>query len=467
MLDLLTKKEINDFQFVIKQHKRKTLLKLCNGLLDGVEREELFERTFEKAYTSQKDYLLRNELRHLRVELRSFIATQSKRELQANHEVLAYLRELIRRSATALFEKEYARIYRKAKAEEQYALICELIPLRMDFAHAFTPRKTKFFQDLIKDQRALQEALKKSFYQSYRKADAEIAKLSRSYQAHDRGFEIHQPEPQVALDTAEAESKLSAYYFMKAATYRQTGQAKHDGLRAALSALEEVHESLLDHRQERGALRSNLGVELFLTRRFEEALPELEKALQDIGPRHAYYPVILFNYASALLKCNRFEEAWQVLSGNQRYWQRTPNVVFRVQCLTVASLLFLGRLKEARALIPESWTEGSKDDQCYLRLCLAILYYERKDRELAINELDNLRRVAREAPVLEYIIKSTTAFSRYLKLTEDNATGSSKLDEVKQAFDRYVHDPEGGDNSLPLLYISHRIMQNPGEAPTR
>lgn len=445
------------FEFVIKSHKRKQLYILWKNLNTKKSNSEVFEQTFGKKHTDANDYLLRNELRLLRAELRDFIANTQFEQMPANDKWEHYLQMLLNHGATTLFEKEYSKQLRNAEATGNHAQIVRLVHLHTQYTNKYLPRNAKVYKQQLLQQELLKDALSKQFVEGYRHSEAEVGRIDRSLLAHDTAHNVSRPTEQIAIQPSSVETHLARYYYVKALSYSVQSEDKVAKLNEAISLLGNVHKSLIDHRYEYGLLYSNLGVELFLRNQFNQAIPALAQAIAHTNTNTPHYPFILFNYCSALLKCDKYKQAIEILEENERHWKKVPNIAFRVRCLTVATLICLGRLKEAKSSIPQSFNEGTKDDICYLRLCLAIIFYKRNDIELAITEVDNLRRVANEPPALEYIQRTTSYFKRFLTLSEN--PNEKRLNKLRKEMISFLKEPLMNDNtSLPIRYIGKELI---------
>lgn len=463
-LYLLISKDLglfDEFHFVMKNHKRTQLQRIWKSIQKQEGKERLFQALFNRPYTSKEDYLLRNELRIFRTVARTFIANHEFAHHGEDDKAFHYLSTLLRYGYQQLFEKEYQQTVRVANAEENHRLLCKVIPLYTRYANLYLPRTPKTYRQLLEIQEQLKHSQQLHFEEQMRAIDAEKGRLDRTLQAHHPTHQIEEPLPDVALPQEGGQTKLSHYYYLKAKSYGMKGEEKISILKEALQALELVNKNRIDLKYERGLMNSNLGVEYFLNKRFAEAVPVFEVALKNTSNRLPHYPMILFNYTTSLLKENMIEVAWEVLSTNDRHWKKVPNIAFRIRCLRVATLISLDRIEQAREELPKSFVGGTKDDACYLRLCLAIIYYRKDDLDAVLVELDNLRRVANEPPVLEYVKQTVSLFRRFvqLQLSAKATNHQEKLSKLKLDFKAFLQASEQGDNSsLPILYIANHLV---------
>ena len=101
LLELLSDKEKEEFKFVLKNNKNKRIFLLLNNInLLGNNKDVLYKILFKKSRTKHNDYLLRNEIRLLKNELKYFLACKHLTHInQQSEHVLdsLYTKELIRR----------------------------------------------------------------------------------------------------------------------------------------------------------------------------------------------------------------------------------------------------------------------------------------------------------------------------------------------------------------------------------
>src|SRR5436305_166574 len=118
LLSSLSPTEKKAFEVVIKNKGRNSLANLYSYLKKAtpnkLEKETIFQATFNSPFAKDKDYLLRNELRLLTNALKQFITEREWMNATEENPHLGnywYLKALLSRKLNDIYDAEYPDLY--------------------------------------------------------------------------------------------------------------------------------------------------------------------------------------------------------------------------------------------------------------------------------------------------------------------------------------------------------------------
>ena len=133
LVNVIDKKDIKFFRKHLADKKMSKTLALFETLYYNAEtsKEELFVVLFRKKYTSEKDYLLRNEIRLLNTELENFIAADQLLDKENSfYKRYLILKKIKNGKEKNLFEKEWNDCFNEALSAQRELEQCILLLLK-------------------------------------------------------------------------------------------------------------------------------------------------------------------------------------------------------------------------------------------------------------------------------------------------------------------------------------------------
>lgn len=133
LVNVIEEKDVKHFWKHLSNKKNGRTLVLFETLYYNSEitKEELFVVLFRKKYHAEKDYLLRNELRLLNVELENYIATSQLLNEENNfYKRYLILKKLKTGKEKNLFEKEWNECFNEALSAQRELEQCILLLLK-------------------------------------------------------------------------------------------------------------------------------------------------------------------------------------------------------------------------------------------------------------------------------------------------------------------------------------------------
>jgi tetratricopeptide (TPR) repeat protein len=198
-----------------------------------------------------------------------------------------------------------------------------------------------------------------------------------------------------------ADDPVVRYYTCLVKVYASTGEAEIAALVAALAILRDERpispELHLDEEMIR--LEMQLGIAYFLGGNYSAACTAYEVALalaQEIGS--ASLPIVLYNYASNLMRLADYATANRLLRDNQSMFLQSPKLYYRLLGMLGMSYCFLGDGPAAIACVQNEIGGRPDHENHYFRYILMIGYALRGDLDLATTEAHNLRQVLHYKP---------------------------------------------------------------------
>lgn len=396
ILASLTAAEQRQLAEQIAGGRRATLKILFTVVRDSVrkgrelDKKVVFKKVFDRPYTEQEDYLLRNEFRLLVGKAQEVIASAVQmQELRSNPAVydLALLRGLMEKKLWLEFEGTYKKALERAVQEHDY----NTARLLTDMYFSYLMQKEGAYELYAESHSLLHNQL------------LFVKKLYRAEVAHNQSRRIvcehlmraantvaDIPATSVETDTdfSCTDTPFIRFFEAKARTFRATGAER---IRYAHEAVDNVMQ--LDagrfHPEQIVAL-GNLGLTYYLDQQFREARQYYERAMahaQEWGKTPDI--ALIFNYTSCLMKLEQYQTVLDLIQQHRVEIEQTPRLHFRFECFRSFSHLFLREPEAAAESIPAAITQRPETEYHYFRFALLLVPYLRGEAEDALREATN------------------------------------------------------------------------------
>jgi hypothetical protein len=458
---LLTDNEINEFEYVIKLRKKKTLQKLYAGMKKGItDREKLFQLTFDQSYKLEKDYLLRNEIRLLRNEWREFLAVCGVKRSSVQSEWIrarSFLLELERRKAWEIYEQELeSALHKFSKSGDLQAMIdLTEMKIRLLVNYKKPDRQViTLIRELISESKLLRRKwkIRGDFFN-----ESVLAWSTRMNQLVNPSGETEY----IVAENMEEEAKedpVASYYHLKIRSFYSSPEDRRSILEEMLGILKVAASGYPPLKREQAIILSNLAVEYSFIPDYEKSISCFESAYKQIHELSAIHShQVIFNYASTLLRAGKFTDGKNLLDKYYTQLLKEPAIRPRIRLIRVMSFLFTDHIKEATAIFEGEETEGNFENFIYSRLVQCILYFENGKFELAEREATNVMRQCSRKEELVHHFEWCKAFLIFLKklpdvtISPDQKKQKEKLMKITST-DRFLYN-----NILHFIWLRKTI----------
>lgn len=474
LLNLLNNNELSLLKQRLVSDKRLRLLLLTENLLkskninfDEQERGELYQKLFKQQYTSEKDYLLRNEFRLLSTQVEKLLVReQIREEVEKNDTSYHYylLRSLQERKALKLFQKEYAGTYDKAIEHQDYYAAHNITGLNFINFTQFLNVKEKDLPYIEKLSELKLNHLSCFYLTAFRQHQVDQQYVHNSL--HPFSTERSSLEKKVAIDFEPFETDYSDYLFLKAKSYMETPENRiktlekclhlanqyfsknkilfEEEIKFCLAALAKGH-SLLTEFQ-----KSNTYYELFFEKCQEPT--EIERL------------ATLVDYITNLINLGQVEKALLILEENGLFMDSVPRLKLWQQCLDLACYSFLENPLALREKLPNTYTEYNLQTRYFFRFYFGILAYLEQRPEAAYREMENLRHLTSNRPEGQSIHPIVNFFHRYFYALHFNPNQDKSYEKNMQKLAEDIQEfsktalPEIR-SYLPFLWLKRKLIQ--------
>jgi hypothetical protein len=424
----MTNKELKHFEKkVINSHKRNTLRNLYLYLKKHkeIEKETAFLKIFKVPYTSQKDALLRNELRLLNKELELFMVEEEWRKkltINSNETQLSLIKIYLERKEFSLFEQTWRKLYKKTQEEHLYTIRVELIQLFFEYKTNYSEIELDLYKEL---KVLLEEGLRTTVSQmqiAYKTLEHKDAFVQRIlYAQSGQKYEYKKVPTYYQRENALENDDLIAFWDLKIESYFLNGLEKIQILQKALDCakvLEQKYTKDLPFKESIVITEITVALEFFLLEEYEKAdvlyLRVLDRGLDFSEVKKA---VIYFNYISNLICLEAYDRAIQFYEANKEICSEAK-VFYRIQYMLCWAYIMQGEYEiPTKMLLEHNIKERPENDFIYARLLLTILYYSTDEMELAEREVYNLLQNHRyKTPIEKTFIDYSRLFYQHIQV---------------------------------------------------
>ncbi len=451
ILELIGDKDIIELQNVIKNDKNHKLNNLLSYLIhnnpDSLEKAHLFRSVYGEVYHSSKDYLLRNELRLLKQALVRFL---SGKMLTPHEHQLNFLKFLSQHQLTHMFRKEEKKLRKSLEKDGEIGLLEELEGLSTNSFYRNELRGSK--EDFLRLNAGVQQWNaygNENYLLQNRRLGVFQAFINEGFSR--MGIDMKDDVQQMPFE--EDQSTISKYYWYKAKSLSEADKIKY--LNKALDYLTVTKMNPELKRDEFVVITNNLSLQYFFNRDYERAAHLYENLMDQYDLPKNKEVLVVFNYVSALVKCEKYDVVDAMFKLYYRKMKKTPFTKVKATLLYVMSSLSRGDLKKAKELLPNDLKQGSHDDYLYARLVWAIYYYLKSDMDSC--ERENLN--------LIQSIQSKSQFQSYLFCAQSmNAmlrhSGQKQLEKLHGKLKGFIEDKSiRHSDILPLLWLRNELAK--------
>lgn len=443
LLRTLSRKERKEFELVMKNHKRMSLKKLYFFLKPYQKKEKsppkaaAFEATFDKSYTSKKDYKLRHELRLLNEELTHFLAVkQFEAQLKDNSHFSHTweMKMLESRKLHKHLETAYKQYFEKAKEEFQPQLAQEMLNIHINNLIAHREIRLEMYQELIELLEQKKDLLEQEAMHKVRETNVKQAFATRVIRIMQPDF----PSPSIQNPLIiEQKGAYSEILTLEAQAYLQNGLEKITTLTKLLQQLEHCNYPWLQYNRRKMAALTNIALTYYMMSSNELAHQYYEQAIEQAKSSKQSIPIeLLFNYFSNLVKMEYYFKALEVYHENESIIEAHPKVANRFLCLKIMCHVFLQQTEDGLQSVPSNIRQLPPDQYYYFRFIQLILLYQNDDWEGGLRETENFLKVLNyvKKPYFDVDYKQLAHFYLdFFKAVSDTAMAQKKLFNQLQA----------------------------------
>lgn len=392
----LEKTDIVYLKDQIKRSSNKKQFVLFEQLLihDEDEKDLIFKKVFGVKYTKEKDYLFRNELRHLHAYIEDYIIIKSIRNKQNKHNRnILLLQYYIDSDLREEFEREWLRVFNLANIEAN-EVIDKLLQLRLVFLKKYAPRNIDFFKKEYVQLQAFKTHVMSAClldYYTYQQYESYITDYYRSL----GGTLTTQGESKLQyigkLDTLNNATQI-AYYKFELQSADASIEQKH-------SATEKLVELCNDNISLHISSWSQLGVNYMLQQNYTQAYDCFLKAKSSF--EHSSFPtdmsilVMLFNFMSVLMLIDKSEEAIACYETYQNEFDVHEKLYNQVKRLIAIAYLYNNKFDKINQLVQIESVKMERYEYYYFRSIYILGSIITQEYDLALREAENAVRTVK------------------------------------------------------------------------
>jgi len=400
-------REIEKIDELISQQKRKSLQLLYDLVKKYRKRtglptnEELYKKCFAKTYTSDKNYLLRNELRLLNEILYEYMTIETFKQYIKKHKSTYYLwlaRSFFDNKLNGAFESDIDRFINYAKEYIKPMDTAVMYDLKSLWLISNQEKKVENLHQQLqiidewKDEeiRRLKYRLREmEARQSYIKSTL-ISRLPKGAMTRN---DVITPKNNVIELNKQGYDWYEEYLIVKKECFEKQGPDRLKVLERKLAIEEsDIYKSEFSVLDSKVSTLSSISIELILLLRYEDAHEIMHKAICLCEEnKHPILPTLYQNYIANLINISSYQQAIDFYNKYEKQIvacrQAKTILIYKAYCH-----LFLNQADEAINSIPALTQLETHDHQMY-RMVYLIAFTIRKQYELAINEGKNIARM--------------------------------------------------------------------------
>ncbi|MDX2001336.1 MAG: hypothetical protein SFW35_02830 [Chitinophagales bacterium] len=472
-------KELKEIEERLASKKRKSLPSLFNAIKKHKgdtlpSKEILYKAAFGEDYTSKKDYLLRNELRHLNEEFYDFIAQKAfLSHINENKPVYHYYLAsgLADRKLNEILEADIDDFIKQSQQTVKPKLLAALLDLKLlwNIQHQFKSPANIEAQKALENEYIAQEIRGLKYLireHEARMAYLEYTRLIITNQLKDIPNNTITPPLETLDMSVEPNDWIENQLITKKHTFQTQGEVKLQVLKDILSRQEKLFAEKIGRFDAMIVSLNNIANELFLLRRPAEAAIYLADSLQRcIDHKRAPHIANIQNYILAQLILGNYEE------GIRAYETYKKDIVGsrseKAIAIYIAYIhLFLKEPDKALADLPS--TNNVLDIHHFTaRQVYAIAFYLRGDLELAQTECRNIQQMLRtkQANFKEEYLTINSLYNEFFRLV---SIGSADTDKLKVLEERLIHlravEKLHGDIQMPISWLLKEVQEFSAQA---
>lgn len=448
LIGLLTENEKVNLLERLKAKKRKSLYNLFkainNNKSEKPDKEFLYKSTFSEPYVASKDYLLRNELRLLNIEIESFIAdAENKLSKSPLFSDILMLERMLRSGKTEAFQNLFNDAERVALKNMDFKNLMHLYDLVINYYVKFQEVSVSNYELVL----AYLGKKRSAFRQLIQEVDAEV-RLRQNFslkviQSLDE--EKYQQVKRHAETQSVASNFVADYLNQYAETYVVEGQEKIDLYKSLLKKQPKVAKVREERLMDISSLYGSLALTLFLAHDYKEADKNYLLAIKSSGGKP--YLDLYFNYCVNALLIGKHREVVNVYEKYYNEINTNDKLKYRFRYFTAIAYLMMGKADTAFKMLDHEITQRPVTEYYYYRMVYAMVYFQKGDYENAERELENIMQSFRfratakqeDKPLVKLLQKLVMAES-YLNQKEKY---KNEIQKISKEIDKNDKDKSG------------------------
>lgn len=469
LINSLTKKEINKFiRINLKRKKRIKLLKAYISYITNNKEydiKEFYCSFYKEEYNKKKDNILRNEFRLLNTLLEDFILEkqfekQNKESYYFNRRL--YLSYLLDRNILDLFEKEITKVFHEIDDNEDYFDFYIFFEMWTRFqnkkfsydSHYFEHSKKFYKQGILKWFKEL------SF--KTRKLELFNSFIERTNQQIGSNVSFTDSIDSIKIINAK-DSNYINFINKKILSFKTFDQEKINILIETLSALKKINTKKQNKANEEFGLLQSIGVEYMIHANNKEAAIYFRQVIKLEGKiSEDLFVKGLYNYINVEIKIKKFSKAIKVYNDYIEKIEKTSLVNLFKNAISMCYIM-LGEIEKAEELTTIISSTISQESNVYSRCIIAIIYFLNGNKELSINELNNINQslnyYQHKNQYHKDFISNFKKFIHLLDVRFEIKENKEKFKELKQLLTDNMQksNEEYSGNSLNNLWLINEI----------
>lgn len=381
----LLKKQLNTlsnelFSICLKQFKQQKF-----------EQEQIFKAFYKKKYSTEENYLLRNDLRKLNQAIEQFIIEtewQKKAKTDFYLKKKLYLNYLLEQNALELLSKELQRIFIQINKKEDYEVF-------YDFFVLWTKLQNKQF---AYDSIFFTEA--KAFYdQAILHWFKEVSLKTKQVEIFKRFIErthiqinpaMRFSEPIESISFKNIESQLEHFFYLKEQSFRTFGEEKINILLQALAIIPNLKSTFINLNEAHYFVLQSLSVEYFIAENYSKASEYLSQIMSFYKKINTEYFIrSLFNYINVEIRLKNYQKVIDLYQQFQAEI-KASNIYEYYACIIPMCYILLNDVQQAEENLLIVSSSVSLKNNIYSRLNLSIIHFLNNEIDLCLNELENI-----------------------------------------------------------------------------
>ena len=388
--------ELESLDTLIGSQKRASLKKLFKLVcktdadkLEKLDKELTFMQLFGKKYTTENDYLWRNELRLL---MKYAAEKMMREELEAEDNMRSkyFLKYLLSKNLFSLLNAESDRIKEDAANAYDYRTVIDVCEIVGPYLSNFAWNDLSMQDRMQANTKNYFDAVNREFLQSIRKT--QIAITGNRLFEYKEKFKAEEPQAGPDIYMKEYEDAYSQYLTYKLMSIGMPQNADPERYLKCLEHLK-LYPGIPNSIKERFLILNNLSAYYFFRHNYEQALQynkELIGMVDEVEP--VYGIAAVYNYVSNLAHLGEYDEALTCIRRYQKLIREFPNQIERFDYIEASSYALKGDRVSFNALLPKQFDELSKLMQYHYRFLIALSHFMDKEYNLASAEVTNIER---------------------------------------------------------------------------
>ncbi len=429
----LSKESAIDFVAWLKRLNKKKAILLFDAVYSkkASSKAELFKIVFNKNYSKEVDFLLRNEMRLLIPLIQQFIIEHTESEDLPKE--MAFLNFLLENSLHDIFKSDidkFIKHYSKTNETEQ---VLRLEDKKIAFQLRFLPRNSKALLKLRDYIFQTIQATSNEYLVPKCKLILHLAICERIAWQYNSDIAITDLQS-FNLPKSYSANKTALFYFTKAQSFASHGQDKIDLLNEC-KAIIPKSSKLENFNGEEAYIDSMIGLEYYLLADLENAFKYYKAAMPKVDKLNAIQRMqLIFNYVSLLCRLEQFQLAEKIISKNYGLFENTVYEeklkIFQFFCAARGN-----KKNTLRKFLPYSVEGDSKDTKLYIRILECMVLYQEQETDLLLTYLQNIYNTVRYNKKLDKaFIGVVRIFKHFVQALEQSST-AKKTEKLQKIFE--------------------------------